>query len=78
MQSTWSKPWEWRPVFLLEPTFGGPRYTQLARVAGQVRPRLGGIIIGNANATAAGGEVTEMLRSLAGYVDDPDIPISYW
>ena len=66
-----------RPVSLLEPVIGGPRYAELARTADQVRPVLAGRTIWNINSTAAGGGVAEMLQVLVGYVQDLDIPIGW-
>ncbi len=66
-----------RPVSLLEPIIGGPRYRQLAGAADQVRQRLAGRTIWNVNSTAVGGGVAEMLQALVGYVTDLGIPISW-
>ncbi len=65
------------PVSRLEPVIGAPRYAELARAAGQVRPVLAGRTIWNVNSTAAGGGVAEMLQVLVGYVQDLDIPVSW-
>jgi trehalose synthase len=66
-----------RPVSLLEPIIGGPRYMQLNRAADQVRQLLAGRTIWNVNSTATGGGVAEMLQALVGYVRDLDIPIGW-
>jgi trehalose synthase len=66
-----------RPVSLLEPIIGGPRYLQLVRAADQVRQLLAGRTIWNVNSTATGGGVAEMLQALVGYVKDLDIPIGW-
>ena len=66
-----------RPVSLLEPIIGGPRYRQLAEAADQVRHMLAGRTIWNVNSTAVGGGVAEMLQALVGYVTDLDIPIGW-
>jgi trehalose synthase len=66
-----------RPVSLLEPIIGGPRYRQLAGAADQVRHMLAGHTIWNVNSTAAGGGVAEMLQALVGYATDLGIPISW-
>jgi trehalose synthase len=66
-----------RPVSLLEPIIGGPRYQRLTRAADEVRQRLAGRTIWNINSTATGGGVAEMLQVLVGYVADLDIPIGW-
>ncbi len=66
-----------RPVSLLEPIIGGPRYVRLAGAADQVRQLLAGRTIWNVNSTATGGGVAEMLQVLVGYVSDLDIPIGW-
>ena len=66
-----------RPVSLLEPIIGGPRYRQLAGAADQVRHMLAGRTIWNVNSTAVGGGVAEMLQALVGYVTDLGIPIGW-
>ena len=66
-----------RPVSMLEPVIGAPRYEQLTRDADQVRRMLAGRTIWNVNSTAAGGGVAEMLQVLVGYVQDLDIPIGW-
>ena len=66
-----------RPVSMLEPVIGAPRYGQLALAANQLRPLLGGHTIWNVSSTAAGGGVAEMLQVLVGYVQDLDIPIGW-
>ena len=66
-----------RPVSLLEPIIGGPRYRQLAGAADQVRQLLAGRTIWNVNSTAVGGGVAEMLQALVGYVTDLGIPIGW-
>ena len=66
-----------RPVSLLEPIIGGPRYGQLAGTAEQVRHLLAGRTIWNVNSTATGGGVAEMLQVLVGYVTDLGIPIGW-
>jgi trehalose synthase len=66
-----------RPVCLLEPIIGGPRYGQLAEAADQVRRMLAGRTIWNVNSTATGGGVAEMLQVLVGYVTDLGIPIGW-
>ena len=66
-----------RPVSLLEPIIGGPRYSQLAEAADQVRHKLAGHTIWNVNSTAVGGGVAEMLQALVGYVTDLGIPIGW-
>ncbi len=66
-----------RPVSLLEPVIGGPRYQRLAGAADQVRRLLAGRTIWNVNSTATGGGVAEMLQALVGYVTDLDIPIGW-
>ena len=65
------------PVSRLEPVIGAPRYAELARAAGRLRPVLAGRTIWNVNSTAAGGGVAEMLQVLVGYVQDLDIPIGW-
>jgi trehalose synthase len=66
-----------RPVSLLEPIIGGPRYAQLLLAADQVRQLLAGRTIWNVNSTATGGGVAEMLQALVGYVTDLEIPIGW-
>ena len=66
-----------RPVSLLEPIIGGPRYAQLLLAADQVRRLLAGRTIWNVNSTATGGGVAEMLQALVGYVTDLEIPIGW-
>ncbi len=66
-----------RPVSLLEPIIGGPRYAELVQAADQVRQLLGGRTIWNVNSTATGGGVAEMLQALVGYVNDLEIPIGW-
>ena len=66
-----------RPVSLLEPVIGAPRYERLIRDADQVRRMLAGRTIWNVNSTAAGGGVAEMLQVLVGYVQDLDVPIGW-
>ena len=66
-----------RPVSLLEPVIGAPRYERLIRGAGQVRRMLAGHTVWNVNSTAAGGGVAEMLQVLVGYVQDLDVPIGW-
>jgi len=66
-----------RPVSLLEPIIGGPRYLRLAEAADQVRQSLAGRTIWNVNSTATGGGVAEMLQVLVGYVTDLGIPIGW-
>jgi trehalose synthase len=66
-----------RPVSLLEPVIGAPRYERLIRDGDQVRRMLGGRTIWNVNSTAAGGGVAEMLQVMVGYVQDLDIPIGW-
>jgi trehalose synthase len=66
-----------RPVSMLEPIIGGPRYRQLAGAADQVRHMLAGRTIWNVNSTAVGGGVAEMLQALVGYVTDLGIPIGW-
>ena len=66
-----------RPVSLLEPIIGGPRYLQLSEAADEVRRLLAGRTIWNVNSTATGGGVAEMLQVLVGYVNDFDIPIGW-
>jgi trehalose synthase len=66
-----------RPVSLLEPIIGGPRYRELAGAADQVRHTLAGRTIWNVNSTAVGGGVAEMLQALVGYVTDLGIPIGW-
>ena len=66
-----------RPVSLLEPIIGAPRYLQLVGAADQVRRLLAGRTIWNVNSTATGGGVAEMLQVLVGYVNDLDIPIGW-
>ena len=60
------------PVSRLEPVIGAPRYAELARARGQLRPVLAGRTIWNVNSTTAGGGVAEMLQVLVGYVQDLD------
>ncbi len=55
------------PVSRLEAVIGAPRYAELARAAGQLRPVLAGRTIWNVNSTAAVGGVAEMLQVLIGY-----------
>jgi trehalose synthase len=66
-----------RPVSLLEPIIGGPRYVRLVEAADQVRRSLAGRTIWNVNSTATGGGVAEMLQVLVGYVTDLGIPIGW-
>ena len=66
-----------RPVSMLEPVIGAPRYDQLTRDADRVRRMLAGRTIWNVNSTATGGGVAEMLQVLVGYVQDLDIPIGW-
>jgi trehalose synthase len=66
-----------RPVSLLEPIIGGPRYLRLLGAADQVRQLLAGRTVWNVNSTATGGGVAEMLQVLVGYVSDVDIPIGW-
>jgi hypothetical protein len=66
-----------RPVCLLEPIIGSPRYAQLLMAANQVRQLLAGRTIWNVNSTATGGGVAEMLQALVGYVTDLEIPIGW-
>jgi trehalose synthase len=66
-----------RPVSLLEPIIGSPRYRQLAGAADQVQQLLAGRTIWNVNSTAVGGGVAEMLQALVGYVTDLGIPIGW-
>ena len=66
-----------RPVSMLEPVIGAPRYERLTRDAVQVRRMLAGHTIWNVNSTATGGGVAEMLEVLVGYVQDLDIPIGW-
>src|SRR5215471_9915907 len=62
-----------RPVSLLEPIIGGPRYVRLIEAADQVRQLLAGRTIWNVNSTATGGGVAEMLQVLVGYITDVNI-----
>ena len=66
-----------RPVSLLEPIIGGPRYVRLVGAADQVRQLLAGRTVWNVNSTATGGGVAEMLQVLVGYVSDLGIPIGW-
>jgi len=66
-----------RPVSLLEPIIGGPRYIRLVEAADQVRQLLAGRTIWNVNSTATGGGVAEMLQVLVGYVSELDILIGW-
>jgi trehalose synthase len=66
-----------RPMSLLEPIIGGPRYVRLVEAADQVRQSLAGRTIWNVNSTATGGGVAEMLQVLVGYVTDLGIPIGW-
>ena len=66
-----------RPVSLLEPIIGGPRYVRLIEAADQVRQLLAGRTIWNVNSTATGGGVAEMLQVLVGYITDLDIPVNW-
>ena len=66
-----------RPVSLLEPIIGGPRYVRLIEAADQVRKLLAGHTIWNVNSTATGGGVAEMLQVLVGYVSELEIPIGW-
>src|SRR5215471_7051549 len=66
-----------RPVSLLEPIIGGPRYVRLIEAADQVRQLLAGRTIWNVNSTATGGGVAEMLQVLVGYVSELEIPIGW-
>jgi trehalose synthase len=66
-----------RPVSLLEPIIGGPRYKQLVGAADRVRQLLAGRTVWNVNSTATGGGVAEMLQVLVGYVNDLGIPIGW-
>jgi trehalose synthase len=62
-----------RPVSLLEPIIGGPRYVRLIEAADHVRKLVAGHTIWNVNSTATGGGVAEMLQVLVGYITDLDI-----
>ena len=66
-----------RPVSLLEPIIGGPRYVRLIEVADQVRKLLAGRTVWNVNSTATGGGVAEMLQVLVGYITDVGIPVGW-
>jgi trehalose synthase len=66
-----------RPVSLLEPIIGGPRYKQLVGAADRMRQLLAGRTIWNVNSTATGGGVAEMLQALVGYINDLGIPIGW-
>jgi trehalose synthase len=66
-----------RPVSLLEPIIGGPRYVRLVEAADQARQLLAGRTVWNVNSTATGGGVAEMLQVLVGYVSDLGIPIGW-
>jgi trehalose synthase len=66
-----------RPVSLLEPIIGGPRYLRLVEAAGQARQLLGGRTVWNVNSTATGGGVAEMLQVLVGYISDLGIPAGW-
>jgi trehalose synthase len=66
-----------RPVSLLEPIIGGPRYRRLIGAADQVRRLLAGRTIWNVNSTATGGGVAEMLEVLVGYVNDLGVPAGW-
>ena len=66
-----------RPLSLLEPVIGGPRYLRLAGAAGQVRQLLAGRTVWCVNSTATGGGVAEMLQVLLGYVTDLGIPVGW-
>ena len=66
-----------RPVRLLEPVIGGPRYVRLAGAADRVRRQLAGRAVWNVNSTATGGGVAEMLQVLVGYVADLGIPAGW-
>ena len=66
-----------RPVSLLEPIIGGPRYVRLIEAADQVRKLLAGRTVWNVNSTATGGGVAEMLQVLVGYITDVGIPVGW-
>ena len=66
-----------RPVSLLEPIIGGPRYVRLIEAAEHVRKLLAGRTIWNVNSTATGGGVAEMLEVLVGYITDVGIPVAW-
>jgi trehalose synthase len=66
-----------RPVSLLEPIIGGPRYVRLVEAADQVRQLLAGHTVWNVNSTATGGGVAEMLQVLVGYITDLGIPVGW-
>lgn len=65
-----------RPVSLLEPIIGGPRYAA-SRAADQTQQLLAGRTIWNVNSTATGGGVAEMLQVLVGYITDLGIPVGW-
>src|SRR5262249_26362447 len=66
-----------RPVSLLEPIIGGPRYARLVEAADHVRQLLAGRTIWNVNSTATGGGGAEMLQVLVGYITDLGIPVGW-
>jgi trehalose synthase len=66
-----------RPLSLLEPVIGGPRYLRLAGAAGQVRQLLVGRTVWCVNSTATGGGVAEMLQVLIGYVTDLGVSVGW-
>ncbi|HET7244115.1 MAG TPA: glycosyltransferase [Streptosporangiaceae bacterium] len=66
-----------RPVSLLEPVIGGPRYVRLVQAADHIRQRLAGRTVWCVNSTATGGGVAEMLQVLVGYVTDLGVSIGW-
>ena len=66
-----------RPVSLLEPIIGGPRYVRLIGAADEARQLLAGRTVWNVNSTAMGGGVAEMLQVLVGYISDLGIPAGW-
>ncbi len=66
-----------RPVSLLEPVIGAPRYARLTEGADRFRQVVAGRTIWNVNSTVAGGGVAEMLQVLVGYLRNLDIPVNW-
>jgi trehalose synthase len=66
-----------RSVERLESIIGSDRYARLRAVASQFRAGFAGRTIWNANSTAVGGGVAEMLQVLVGYVEDLGVAIRW-
>jgi trehalose synthase len=66
-----------RPVDRLESVIGPDRYARLQSAASEFRTGFAGRTIWNANSTAVGGGVAEMLQVLVGYVADLGVAIRW-